>query len=56
MYWILCLTAWGTIFAATSSFYCRDIPLLSYAASNGCICDKNRQPVSICLDICQWTN
>ncbi|MCO7737970.1 hypothetical protein NJB95_15275 [Brucella intermedia] len=56
MYRILCLMVSGFALAHMSSYYRQDMPVVSYAATKGCICDKNRQPVSACLDVCQWTN
>lgn len=56
MYQILCLTISGFVLVAIYSFYDWEKPGLSYSASNGCICDKNREPVSACLDVCQPAN
>jgi len=53
---ILCLMVSSFSLVSVSSNYQGKMPIMSYATSKGCICDKNRQPVSACLDICQWTN
>ncbi|TWH02625.1 hypothetical protein L614_001700000640 [Ochrobactrum sp. J50] len=56
MYRILCLMVSSVALAHISSYDRGNMPIATYSATKGCVCDKNRQPVSACLDVCQWTN